>query len=330
VQITREWERAWVWHASLPPLPVARKVRDVEAWATKYLRCSAVRVLTSATALVIADGVLPSVAWAAGWSDMPNDRREYAAMDGMLAFLQEVGGGDLQLQSPVRGDSRPCVATLRDCIRRGDHPALEQILPLLTELPVSTDAKGATLRSALLDLIGDENALTPKGWQESTMLDMVNDSQRRCVLFVLAMHSRCNLELHVDMLGTAVIYHAVHGSKLLLVWPPTPTNLERLGRSMLGEELDAIHPFEGGAAHILRAGEKLLIAPLAIHLVVNLTPALSVGINFNCASSVALLTHLNGALREEGWYKKLVSHQIGIGLEHRTPAHLGKKLRAFK
>ena len=134
------------------------------------------------------------------------------------------------------------------------------------------------------------------------------------------------------------MYHAHHGTKLVLVWPPTEANLERLGRSLLpGSDrrpLDAALPFEGGAAHILRPRERLIIAPLAIHLVVNLTPALSVGVNFNCPSSVALLKHLNGippapsALREEAWYKKLLSEQVSIGLGLKTPAHLGTRLQA--
>ena len=55
------------------------------------------------------------------------------------------------------------------------------------------------------------------------------------------------------------MYHAHHGSKLVLVWPPTTENLERLGTSLLtGPEsrpLDALQPFTGGATHILRPGE---------------------------------------------------------------------------
>ena len=93
--------------------------------------------------------------------------------------------------------------------------------------------------------------------------------------------------------------------------------------------------FGGGAAHVLRPGERLIIAPMAIHLVVNLTPALSIGVNFNCPSSVALLTHLNGTpssprsdMRDAAWFRKLLADHVCIGLELKTPAHLGVQLQA--
>ena len=115
-------------------------------------------------------------------------------------------------------------------------------------------------------------------------------------------------------------------------------NLERLGTSLFtGPEsrpLDALKPFTGGATHILRPGERLIIAPLAIHLVVNLTPALSVGTNFNCPTAIALLSHLNGPetpnSRDKLWYKKLLSQMIGIGPELKSPAHIGSRLRHFQ
>ena len=76
---------------------------------------------------------------------------------------------------------------------------------------------------------------------------------------------------------TAVMYHAHHGTKLVLVWPPTIGNLETLGGSWMDGDahkpLDAMRPFSGGGVHILNPGERLIIAPLAVHLVVNLTPA---------------------------------------------------------
>ena len=135
------------------------------------------------------------------------------------------------------------------------------------------------------------------------------------------------------------MYHAQHGTKLILVWPPTEENLERLGRSLLRGEghvpLDASRPFSGGAAHLLRPGERLVIAPLAIHRVVNLTPALSVGVNFNCPTAVALLDRLNGTprspsrLRDEAWYRKLLSEMVCDGLELKTAAHLGTRLRGL-
>mmetsp|Transcript_8276 Transcript_8276/g.26472 ORF Transcript_8276/g.26472 Transcript_8276/m.26472 type:complete len:191 (+) Transcript_8276:431-1003(+) len=181
--------------------------------------------------------------------------------------------------------------------------------------------------------------MLPRKWlTNGTVLPMLDDSDRNEVLFVLAMHSRCNLDVHVDALGTAVYYHARYGTKLVLVWPPTRENLECLGRSLLKGEgkrpLDAIRPFTDGEAHLLRAGERLIIAPLAIHMVLNLTPALSVGVNFNCPSSVALLKHLNAtssassaSLRNQAWYKVLLRDQVCIGLPHNTPAHLDKTLQ---
>ena len=137
----------------------------------------------------------------------------------------------------------------------------------------------------------------------------------------------------------AVMYHQQSGTKLVLVWPPTMANLETLGQSLLSgsahRPLDPIHPFDGGNAHILRPGERLVIAPMAIHLVVNLTPALSIGVNFTCATSVALLTHLNGTpssprngLRDTSWFRRLLAEQVCIGLELKTPAHLGVQLAA--
>lgn len=140
-------------------------------------------------------------------------------------------------------------------------------------------------------------------------------------------------------LRSAVMYHQRSGTKLVLIWPPTMPNLERLGHSLLSgsahRPLDPIRPFDGGHAHILRPGERLVIAPMAIHLVLNLTPALSVGINFNCPSSVALLTHLNGLpssprneVRDKPWFRRLLAEQVCIGLELKTPAHLGVQLQA--
>jgi hypothetical protein len=103
------------------------------------------------------------------------------------------------------------------------------------------------------------------------------------------------------------MYHAHHGSKLVLVWPPTTENLERLGTSLLtGPEsrpLDALQPFTGGATHILRPGERLLS-----HLNASGTPT----------------------LRERLWYKRLLSQMVSIGLELKTPSHLGSRLRAFE
>ena len=130
------------------------------------------------------------------------------------------------------------------------------------------------------------------------------------------------------------MYHAHHGAKLILVWPPTLENLERLGASLLtGPEhkaLDALQPFTGGGAHILRPGQRLVIAPMAIHLVVNLTPALSVGTNFNCPTSVALLKHLNSTGDGAPWYTKLLKEMVSIGLELKTASHMRTRLQVFQ
>ena len=243
-------------------------------------------------------------------------------------------------RSTVRGAS-PTVAELRELYRRGKHPALAQTWPVITELPLAsrTDLESVNLRAAMLALLSGEEHMLPEEWLTSTALHMIGDPQRRAVLFILAMHSRCNLEVHVDPLGTAVMYHAQDGMKMVLVWPPTEANLEKLGQSLLTgaghRPLDATRPFEKGVKHILHPGERLTIAPLAIHVVVNLSPAISVGVNFNCQSSVALLKHLNGtakshsAIRSAGWYCRLLSAMICSGLELKTPAHLGTKLKAF-
>ena len=139
---------------------------------------------------------------------------------------------------------------------------------------------------------------------------------------------------------TAVMYHAHHGTKLVLVWPPTIGNLETLGGSWMDGDahkpLDAMRPFSGGGVHILNPGERLIIAPLAVHLVVNLTPALSVGTNFNCPTALSLLKHLNGlpkspsVWRDAAWYKKLLSEMVSIGLELKTAGHLGTRLAALE
>jgi hypothetical protein len=96
------------------------------------------------------------------------------------------------------------VAVLRGLLRQSTHPALDQMLPLITELPPSskTDAKSVNLRKAMLSLISGEESLLPVAWLQSTVLKMINGDTRKTILFILAMHSRCNLMTHVDLLGT--------------------------------------------------------------------------------------------------------------------------------
>lgn len=211
--LTRELERAWIWYGQCEPLPVATTEGEAEAWADRHLRSDVTDELLSGTAIVLAASsasLPPRLTWAASASeDMPADRREYAEIDGMLDLLARAGGSDqLELQTPSRAE-KPTVAALRAMLREGVHPAIEQPMPLITELPSfgRTDAQSARLRSAILSLLGGEEAMLPRAWLEEengTVLGMLNEPMRRSVLFVLAMHSRCNLEVHVDALGTGV------------------------------------------------------------------------------------------------------------------------------
>ena len=372
----REHERAWLWHGSLPTLPVVSTATEVEAWADKHLRSLELEDALQGMAIVIdaaAKVLPPTLVWCAGSSDdLPDERSEYAAVDGLFAFLEKQSGGGLKLQTPVSAQ-KPTLATLRTTLREGQHPALGMQTPLITELPAASkqDAQSRKLRSAMLSLLAGEDTMLPRTWLRDgrTVLNMLNDTSRKAALFLLVMHSHCNLETHVDALGTgcqdsfpparrcalacrsccslhphsqaglpppllaAVMYHAHRGTKLVLVWPPTTENLERLGASLLsGSEhkpLDALNPFTGGGAHILRPGQRLVIAPMAIHLVVNLTPALSVGTNFNCPTSVALLKHLNSVGDGAPWYTKLLKEMVSIGLELKTASHMRTRLQAF-
>lgn len=211
--LTRELERAWIWYGQCKAMPVATTEGEVEAWADRHLRSDVTDELLSGTAIVLGAGsasLPPRLTWAASASeDMPTDRREYAEIDGMLDLLARAGGSDqLELHTPSRAE-RPTVAALRAMLREGVHPAIEQPMPLITELPPfrRTDAQSVRLRSAILSLLGGEEAMLPRAWLEEdngTVLGMLNEPMRRSVLFVLAMHSRCNLEVHVDALGTGV------------------------------------------------------------------------------------------------------------------------------
>ena len=66
-------------------------------------------------------------------------------------------------------------------------------------------------RAALLTLVGLDKML-PSRWT-----NVKNEH-----VWVLFMHSRCNLPAHVEYSATTVKYDAISGLKLLLAWPPTP------------------------------------------------------------------------------------------------------------
>ena len=211
---TRDLERAWIWRSALPPLRMASCVAEVEAWADRHLRSTSLEDAMNGTAIVVAAnvaGLPPQLTWAAAMSeDLPADRREYAATDGLYDFLERQAGGSLKLHTPVAAQ-KPTVASLRTMLREGEHPAVEQPLPLITELPApsKTDPQSARLRAAMLALLGGQDSMLPDAWLEDgrTVLGMLNDPARRAALFLLVMHSQCNLAVHVDALGTGAHPH---------------------------------------------------------------------------------------------------------------------------
>jgi hypothetical protein len=205
----REIERAWLWHGSLPALPVVSTATEVEAWADKHLRSLQLEDALQGMAIVIdaaAKVLPPTLTWCAGSSDdLPAARREYAAVDGLFAFLEKQSGGGLKLHTPVAAQ-KPTIAALRTTLREGEHPALDMQAPLITELPAASkkDAQSGKLRTAMLSLLAGEDTMLPRSWLRDgrTVLNMLNDHSRRVALFLLVMHSHCNLETHVDALGT--------------------------------------------------------------------------------------------------------------------------------
>ena len=211
---TRELERAWLWHGSLPALPVVHTATAVEAWADVHLRSLKLEDALGGTAIVIGGAAKilpPPLSWSAGSSHaLPADRREYAATDGLLAFLEQHAGGGLKLHTP-EASQRPTLASLRTGLRDASHPAVEMQLPLITELPADSkkDAQSKKLRAALLALLGGEETMLPRSWLRDgkTVLSMLHDPSQRAALFLLIMHSHCNLEVHVDALGTGQSAH---------------------------------------------------------------------------------------------------------------------------
>ena len=210
---TRDLERAWLWHGGLPALQIARTATAAEAWAERHLRSSQIEDAFCGTAIVIdrAIKVLPPVlSWLAGSSDdLPDDRREYAMTDGLFAFLEEQAGGGLKLQTPIAAQ-KPTIASLRSSLREAIHPSIEMQLPLISELPTASmqDTQSKKLRKALLSLLAGEETMVPRTWLRDgrTVLNMINDPSKRVALFLLVMHSNCNLEIHVDALATGMHY----------------------------------------------------------------------------------------------------------------------------
>ena len=222
---TRELERAWLWHGSMCALPVVHTATAVEAWADVHLRSLKLEDALRGTAIVIgaaAKILPPTLSWSAGSSDdLPADRCEYAATDGLLAFLEQQAGAGLKLHTPEAAQ-RPTIASLRAGLRDAVHPAMDMQLPLITELPAAAmkDAQSKKLRTALLSLLGGEETMLPRTWVRDgkTVLSMVHDPSECAALFLLIMHSHCNLDVHVDALGT--------GQSAL----PNPSALRRPGR----------------------------------------------------------------------------------------------------
>jgi len=111
---------------------------------------------------------------------------------------------------------RPTVAELRKALRQGKHPALEQNLPLITELPTESQKskRHRQLRYGMLALIGGNEHMLPPAWlKNDTVLMMLHDRNRRSALYLLVMHSRCNLQIHVDMHGTGLPTRHMHATR---------------------------------------------------------------------------------------------------------------------
>ena len=263
---TRELERAWLWHGNLPALQVVQTATAVEAWANVHLRSLEVENALCGTAIVIGEDakILPPVlSWSAGSSqDLSADRHEYAATDGLLAFLEQHAGGGLKLHTPVAAQ-KPTVASLRTGLRDTIHPAVEMQLPLITELPAAStqDTQSKKLRAALLSLLGGEETMLPRSWlrDEKTVLSMLHDPSQRAALFLLIMHSHCNLEVHIDALGTGHSFCQP---------PPPPPNSVRPNHLHRGGErarmvfLTALPAFTPHSRHVpcaprIKAGASL-------------------------------------------------------------------------
>jgi hypothetical protein len=129
--------------------------------------------------------------------------------DGLFAFLEEQAGGGLKLQTPIAAQ-KPTIASLRSSLREAIHPSMEMQLPLISELPTASmqDTQSKKLRKALLSLLAGEETMVPRTWLRDgrTVLNMIKDPSKRVALFLLVMHSNCNLEIHVDALATGMHY----------------------------------------------------------------------------------------------------------------------------
>lgn len=257
----------------------------LDEWASRQLEshgssaeAEPVLVLDAPPAAERTQSAMPHPEWKSAESTLlPADRREYAHVHGSLLFLHRQCR-QLKLASPgVRAMTYCSVSKLIDSVEgQSLHPSLA--LPaLITRVP-SKIAEQARLshterqaRSALLSLIGHDKML-PSRWQ------FVQNEH----VWVLFMHTRSNLAPHVDYNATAVKYDHISGMKLVLAWPPTEANLQRLAAGASVEE------FEHGVRHVLLPGQQVLIAPLVIHVFVNLSPCCSVGTNFECPVSTRM------------------------------------------
>ena len=143
-----------------------------------------------------AGGALPRVAWRAPSTQLAADRCEYAAVHGALRFLHQ-SSRRLQLASPGRSTAthHSVSKLLGDLETPALHPSLT--LPhLITRIPAQQQRLSQTdgeRRAALLALIGlPDDRLLPARW------DFVQHEH----VWVLLMHARCDLPVHVDYSAT--------------------------------------------------------------------------------------------------------------------------------
>jgi len=141
-------------------------------------------------------GALPRVAWRAPSTQLAADRCEYAAVHGALRFLHQ-SSRRLQLASPGRSTAthHSVSKLLGDLETPALHPSFT--LPhLITRIPAQQQRLSQTdgeRRAALLALIGlPDDRLLPARW------DFVQHEH----VWVLLMHARCDLPVHVDYSAT--------------------------------------------------------------------------------------------------------------------------------
>ena len=186
-------------------------VRRLDAWAASHLHdayVDALRGRADLEPLVVLDaptdaptdarggGALPRVAWRAPSTQLAADRCEYAAVHGALRFLHQ-SSRRLQLASPGRSTAthHSVSKLLGDLETPALHPSLT--LPhLITRIPAQQQRLSQTdgeRRAALLALIGlPDDRLLPARW------DFVQHEH----VWVLLMHARCDLPVHVDYSAT--------------------------------------------------------------------------------------------------------------------------------